>query len=114
MIKIFKLLIVSIHKLIVYFMIFGSLLPYNYLFYFLFIAPLVYLQLQINNNKCTLSELEKYLDNKKCDKTFIRSMLEEYDIYISQEKLDYLLTYILTGSWILGFIRYLNNVTTTK
>ena len=87
-------------------MIFGSLLPYNYLFYFLFIAPLVYLQLLINN-KCTLSELEKYLDNKKCNKTFICSMLEEYNIYVSEEKLEYFVKYTIISSWILGFIRYL-------
>ena len=34
-------------------------------------------------------------------------MLEEYDIYISEEKLEYFVKYTIISSWILGFIRYL-------
>lgn len=61
-------LIVLIHKLIVYLMLFGFLLPQKYLYLHLIAWPAVYLHWQLNNDKCFLTELEYTLKDIEYDK----------------------------------------------
>ncbi len=116
--KILLYLIIIIHKLFVYFMILGFLLPRKYLYLFLISWPLVYIHWNLNNNKCILTEWEYKLKNikdvpivnKDHDFPFINKMLNEWNIYLSNNQIHYLIISLLTITWTIGLIRfYINN-----
>ena len=53
----------TFHKLLVYFMVFGCLLPPQYLWIHLLFWPIVLIHWQFNDGKCCLTQLELYLKN---------------------------------------------------
>jgi hypothetical protein len=112
--KFIKIIINIIHKLLVYFMFFGVLLPEKYLLYFVITWPFIYIHWQLNNNRCILTELEYYLDNKPYPPTidkdhdypFMKSVLGDFGISMDDENIHYGVMYGLTILWIIGMIRY--------
>jgi hypothetical protein len=98
-------------------MFFGFLLPETFLFYFIFTWPMVYLHWQFNNGRCILTELEYYIDNrpypppanKDHDYPFMRSVFADFNIKISDEEIHSLILFGLTGTWTIGFLRYLQS-----
>ena len=121
--KILKLAIILVHKIIVFSMIFGFLIPKKYLLFFIILWPSVYLSWQLNNNKCILTEIEYYLDNKKYspsvtedhDYPFIRRMLSNININLTNQKIlsnkhiHYIIVLLLTLLWFIGLVKYLKN-----
>lgn len=121
--KILKLAIILVHKIIVFLMIFGFLIPKKYLLLFIILWPSVYLSWQLNNNKCILTEIEYYLDNKKFspsvtedhDYPFIRRMLSNININLTNQKtlsnkhIHYIIVLLLTLLWFVGLVKYLKN-----
>ena len=121
--KILKLAIILVHKIIVFSMIFGFLIPKKYLLFFIILWPSVYLSWQLNNNKCILTEIEYYLDNKKFspsvsedhDYPFIRRMLSNININLTNQKIlsnrhiHYIIVLLLTLLWFIGLVKYLKN-----
>lgn len=112
--KLLKMLLNLIHKLLVYFMVFGVLLPEKYIFYFVITWPCIYLHWQLNNNRCILTELEYYLDNKPYPPTvdkdhdypFIKSALKDFGVSADDIEIHYGIMYGFTILWIIGMIRY--------
>ena len=113
--EILKTILVFIHKLIVYFMAFGFLLPHGFLLYFLLTWPLVYLHWQFNNNRCVLTELEYYLDDtpypptvdKDHNNPFVMKLLNDFGIHLSDSQVHYGIMYGFTVSWMIGAFRYI-------
>lgn len=104
--KILFIITTYIHKLIVYTMLFGFLLPEKYLIYFLLLGIIVYLLLKFNNDKCILTEFQNYLENKQNNKkTFIEYMFKEFRIYLRRNELNFIHKFIQI-SWIIGILRY--------
>jgi hypothetical protein len=118
--KILKLAIILIHKIIVFFMISGFLIPKKYLFFYVIMWPSVYLSWQLNNNKCILTQIEYYLDNNKFpplvqddhDYPFIRRMIKNISPKLANQKIltnkqiHYIIVLSLTILWFIGVIRY--------
>ena len=63
--QILLFIIQLIHVLIITFAIFGCFLPLKYVKYHLFMFPIIYLQWELSNQKCIITELEILLDNTK-------------------------------------------------
>ena len=112
--KIIKNIVVFIHNLIVLFLVIGFLLPKKYLIYFLIAWPLVYLHWKTNNNRCSLTELEYWLDNKPYPADlsnydgfhFLKKMVDSFNI---DERLQYYIgTYGFNLTWLIGVYRYYN------
>ena len=61
--KIILYLVILLHKLIVYFTIFGWLMPIKYVKMHLLCFPLILIHWQLNDNKCILTQLEHHLKN---------------------------------------------------
>ncbi len=112
--KILKTMVVVVHRIIVYFMFIGVLLPNHLLFYYLCVWPGVYLHWQINDQHCILTQLEYYLDGRKFppkaqddhNYPFAQGILRTIGIYIHDSQLHGLILFVLTTLWIIGFIRY--------
>jgi hypothetical protein len=108
-------LLAIFHKLFVCFMFCGFLVPEKFLFYFIIIWPCVYLHWQFNDGRCVLTELQYYLDNKpfppKVYKSnnypFMRKMLSDININLSNSQLHYAIIYGYTISCLIGVIRYI-------
>jgi hypothetical protein len=119
--KILKLAIILIHKIIVFFMIFGFLIPKKYLLFFIIMWPSVYLSWQLNNNKCVLTEIEYYIDNNNFppsitddhDYPFIRRMLSNINVNLTNQKIlsnkqiHHIIMLSLTILWFVGVVKYL-------
>jgi|LakMenEpi03Aug12_release.lakeMendotaPanAssembly.Ray.scaffolds.fasta_scaffold1713252_2 hypothetical protein len=111
---ILKKILIIIHNLIVYFMAIGFLMPDFLLSFYIITWPSVYLHWQFNNNRCILTELEYYLDNKPYPPTvdadhdyiYISKMLRDLNIKMSNDKIHYSIVYGFTIFWIIGCIRY--------
>ena len=112
--KFFKKVVYFIHKLFVYFLVLGVFLPEKYLFYYIIAWPITYIHWQFNDNRCILTELEYFLDdkpypptiNKDHDFPFIKSILEKLNIKMSNSELHYTSIYCNTILWLIGVIRY--------
>lgn len=114
--QLLKKIVIFTHILVALFMAIGFLFPSNFLFYFLFLWPGIYLQWQINNNRCILTDLEYYLDGKtpppgnNYEFPFIKKQLANLNIQLKNDmQIYYFLIYGLTVFWIIGFIRYMYN-----
>jgi hypothetical protein len=59
--KNFLLFCIFIHKLIVFFLLFGWLLPIKYIHLHIIAVPIILVHWQLNNNKCIVTEIEHYL-----------------------------------------------------
>jgi hypothetical protein len=111
--EIFKNITWLIHILISIFMVVGFLMPDSFLFYYLLSWPCVYLQWQLNNNNCILTQIEYYLDGKtlppgnKYEFPFLKKQFASIGIKLNDMQLYYFTTYGHTVFWIIGFIRYM-------
>jgi hypothetical protein len=119
---ILKEILIKTHEFIGLFTLFGCLIPNRYLPIFIATWPLIYLSWQLNYNRCILTDLEYYLDNKKFppiiqddyNYPFIRRMLKKINSKYADEKelsnkqFHYFMVSLATITWLLGLIRYLN------
>lgn len=110
----------AFHKLLVYFMIFGCLLPEKYLWIHLLLWPIVYVHWQFNDEKCCLTQLELYLkyntSRKDAPKVehdhgedfyFLRKLLADFNLNLTIEQMHTGTYVVFTTSWFISFIRYL-------
>lgn len=110
--KILKVVVHLIHKLFLFFIIFGVFLPEKYLFYYIITFPIVYIHWKLNNNYCILTQLEYMIDNKPYPPTidknhpFIKSIFDELNIKISSSELHNTILYGYNILWLIGIIRY--------
>lgn len=112
--KFLKKVVYLIHKLFVYFLIFGAFLPEKYLFYYIIAWPITYIHWQINNNRCILTQLEYALDDKPYpptvdkdnDSPFMKTIFDELNIKASNSEIHYTIVYGNTIFWLIGVIRY--------
>ena len=109
-----KKVVYLIHKLFVYFLILGVFLPEKYLFLYIIAWPLTYIHWQFNGQRCILTQLEYFLDNKSIppkidedpDAPFMKSILSEIGIKMSDSEIHYTVCYSNTILWSIGVIRY--------
>ena len=104
-----------IHRIVVYFMVFGFILPKKYLKFHLLTYPLIWLHWKLNNNKCFLTELEyklkgiKYEDtpsyNKDHDFPYMRKIFNEFGLYPSDESIHQVVMATILVSWLISFTR---------
>ena len=115
-----SLVIHFFHKLIVYLIVFGFLLPKKYLIYHLVTWPLVWFHWKTNNGYCFLTQLESRLNNKdspnvveahanSSDSEFMRQLFNNIGIVISLERLHLLTEILFTTSWVISSYRYFTN-----
>jgi len=112
--KFFKKVVYLIHKLFVYFLILGAFLPKKYLFYYIIAWPITYIHWQFNKQRCILTQLEYFIDNKAFppkvyednDFPFMKSIFDELNIKMSNSEIHYMVMYGNTIFWLIGVIRY--------
>lgn len=112
--KIFLREIQIIHKIIVYFMLFGFLLPINFVYIHSITWPIVYLHWKFNNDKCILTEMEYKLKNieynhipktsEDHDFPFMRKLFSELGINLNNQQIDKFIIKYLTIVWIISII----------
>ena len=109
-----------IHYAFMLVLVFGVFLPGKYLIYFLFLLPAIYIHWYFNDNRCMLTELESYFDQKHVnlnndDEVYhykyinVLEMLKKINIYF--DSADFFTSYlynIFFICWVVGFIRFLN------
>ena len=109
-----------LHKLIVYFMVFGFLLPKKYLIYHLIVWPLVWLHWKTNNNYCFLTQLESKLNGKESpnvieaqadstDTEFMKQLFNSIGIIMPIERIHLLTRIMFTTSWTISSYIYFTN-----
>jgi hypothetical protein len=114
--------VVVLHKLLVYFIAFGCILPVKYLPFHLIAWPSVYIHWKFNDNKCVLTQLEHWLKDGTCMKDapkvgekrdddfyFAKKTLHDYSIDLSDEEVDKLIYIFFSLSWMISFYRYINS-----
>ena len=104
-----------IHRLLVYFMMFGFIIPHKYLFLHIITFPFVYLHWQLNNDKCILTELEyklKGIDYKFVPKTsddhdypFMRKIFSDFGLNLTDQQIHKFIIKYLTGAWFISVLR---------
>jgi len=112
--KFLKKVVYLIHKLFVYFLVFGAFLPEKYLFLHIIAWPLTYIHWQFNEQRCILTELEYLIDNKPFppkvqeddDFPFMKNIFDEIGIKIKNSELHNIIVYGNTIFWLIGVIRY--------
>ena len=112
--KILKKVVYLIHKLFVYFLILGAFLPEKYLFYYIISWPITYIHWQFNEQRCILTQLEYFMDNKPYppkveedqDFPFMKSIFDEIGIKMSNSELHNTVIWSNTIFWLIGVIRY--------
>ncbi len=120
-----SLVIHFFHKLFVYFIVFGFLLPKKYLIYHLIVWPLVWLHWKTNNNYCFLTQLESKLNGKESpnvieahansgDTEFMKRLFNNMGIVMPIERIHLLTRILFTTSWIISSNRYFTNYTDRK
>lgn len=110
-------IIVLFHKLLVYFMLFGFVLPKKYLYLHIMTWPIVYLHWQINNDKCFLTELEYKLkgipyksvpnSSNDHDYPFMRRIFGDIGLNLTNEQIHSFILKYLTLAWAISLIRIL-------
>jgi hypothetical protein len=111
--------VIVLHKIIVYFIIFGCLLPKKYLPFHLASWPIVYIHWKLNDNKCILTQLEHWLkdgtsmkdapkigEKRDDDFYFTKKTLGNLSINLSDEDIDNLVYLVFSISWLISFYRY--------
>lgn len=110
--------IVIIHKILVYFMFLGFILPEKYLPFHLLVWPIVYTHWQFNGNKCILTEIELKIKNGSAkdapsvdtdhgsDYYFMKKILADFNIELTNSGMCYLTYSLFTIAWIISFVRY--------
>jgi len=112
--KILILLLEIIHRILVYFMLFGFILPIKFLYIHIFAWPLVYLHWQLNNDRCILTEWEyklkgieyKYIptSSEDHDWPFMRKALSILNINLTNKQMDKYIKKYLTIAWLISLI----------
>jgi hypothetical protein len=105
-----------LHKFLVYFTVFGFLLPKRYLKYHLIAWPIIFLHWQTNNEKCCLSELENWLLGKKTmtvdkdhfdgDSNFTTAMFNDIGIHLTQKQIHFITLFLFSCAWIISAKRF--------
>lgn len=96
-----------IHIILVYFIILGFLLPYEYLWIHLLTFPLIVLHWKTNNDKCILTEYEytsEQIDNKKAP--FMQKFFASYGLNLNDKDADKATYILFTTTWLISCIRY--------
>ena len=112
-------LLTTFHKLLVYFMFFGCILPPKYLPLHIALWPIVYVHWQFNNNKCILTELELKMRGIKkipsvendhgSDYYFMKKILSDMNISLTDHQMKYMTYILFTVSWLVSIKRYANS-----
>jgi len=100
-------------------MMFGCLLPPEYLWIHLLLWPIVYIHWQFNDNKCCITQLELYLKNNTIEDAptveqdhsneyyFLRKFLADYNLDLTNEEMHIGTNILFTTSWLISLIRFL-------
>jgi Ca2+/Na+ antiporter len=101
--------------LLIYVMIGYLITPLQYIKYLLLIIILIYLNWKYDNERCILTKLEHYYRTNEWNikpaieieaPEFFRPFIKKiFNINLTRESADKLNYYLLTNSFILGFIR---------
>jgi hypothetical protein len=110
----------AFHKLLVYFMIFGCLLPPKYLWIHILLWPVVLIHWQFNKGKCCLTQFELYLKHNTCredsptvendhggDYYFVKSILADVNIHLTNEQMHMGTRVLFSTTWLISLVRYL-------
>lgn len=110
MVYILGKLIEKIHDILIIIVLIGWLiLPKKYLFYYLFISPIIFIHWKMNNNKCILSEwMYKLLDkeNKSHETSYSVIFMSKLGIKLSEDNTEFVSRFGLSLTWVLAFLRY--------
>ena len=94
-----------VHILIIIFAIFGCFLPLIYLKYHLFMFPIIYIQWEITNQKCIMTELELLLDTKEPLWTNIQNYLNNF---LSNDKITMVFLLLLITGFSISFLKLIS------
>jgi len=104
-----------LHELIWYISIFGIFLPKKYLFYYLFLWPIIFIHWQFNGQRCCLTDLECYLKGiypgptvQQSLGTPVRKFLDSHNIRVRKITMYYVSLAICTLLWLIALYRYLS------
>jgi hypothetical protein len=102
-------IIYFIHILLICFICLGFLLPKKYLIYYLICWPLMYLDWNMNDHRCILTQIENKLRGRKYTPdvyTLFSLVLKKFGINISQQTTCKIIVYGSTVCWVIAFLRY--------
>lgn len=109
--KVFIKEIHIIHRIIVYFILFGFLLPINFIHIHTIFLPMVYLYWKLNNDSCILTEIEYKLKNIDHENTqnelnypFIKKIFSEFGFTLTNKQMDKFITIYLITVWFISII----------
>ena len=103
------------HKVLVYFMMLGFLLPKKYLIAHLMLWPAVISHWQFNDNKCILTEMELKLrgeeaksiyDENGGEYVFMKKFMNDMGMEFNSKQLHNLIYIGFTVSWLISLYRY--------
>lgn len=103
------LIVHILHRILVYFNLFGFLLPKKYLIYHLFLWPIILIHWLTNNNKCFLTQLEIQLSGNnwgKKESDFGIGIAKSFGINLSKKETDKISITLATISWLISLIRF--------
>lgn len=98
-----------IHKLFVYFLFLGFLLPKKYLYIHLLTLPLVKLHWILNDGNCFLTKYQQRLENKEPPKDteypFVRQMINDLGFYPKEKQIHIFFVVGTITAWLITFYR---------
>lgn len=97
-------ILILIHKLFVFFIFFGFLLPRKYLLLHFFTYPILKLHWFLNNNKCFLTELHNNNVEAR-DYPFMRQLFSDLGLKLTNKQVEYFTDYGFIFSWLITFFR---------
>jgi hypothetical protein len=102
----------KLHEMLVLLILFGWLLPRNYLIYYIFLYPLLLLHWKSNNGNCILTDWWIKLSGKDYRKDsknpFMSKMFKKYGINLTDKQTTFLLDYVYKITWLIAVLRYFN------
>jgi hypothetical protein len=100
-----------IHLLAIGFIVFGWLLPQNFLIFHITFVPLTFLHWKTNNNRCVLTQLQKYFEKGKVKKAeegdFVRSLFKKMGLELSNKQLFFVIYGLMFLSLFISILRYI-------
>ena len=101
----FAYIIASIHVCIIAFAVFGCAFPLIYVKYHILMFPIIYLQWEINNHRCMLTDVESYLlqDTHEPLWPIMQKYINTFDI--SNDQITIVILVVLISSFVISCVR---------
>ena len=101
-------IVTIIHIIIILFTIFGCVLPINYLMYHILMLPIIYIQWELNDQRCILTDFESYLLNMNNTNNALWPRIQKYInkyCHLTDNNISIIFLVILIIGFIISFLR---------